>query len=409
MRFTPAEDDEMKKMVLRSVTGGTKEGYEGEVRKWKEFLLTIDEWRRPDEYLRGVESGEEKSKWVILFVAYLYTIIGVRGSKEVGRIISALRFQWNVQGLETGFFDSSVLTAAKRGARRTPDEARTEGERVEEMRILPICLEIVRSMRNRLFVMSGVDGYGLYQKALWISSGVGFDSGLRPCNITLKNGKRAQDHCIRASHCRYLIEGEERSFTGGEQIRNFLAPDYTNNVKRVVKVDVYVLTGKTINRSCFSAEPKSIGRGTAFEAQLLEDLCWFNLHSGVLGTDEFIARYWLGSRKVVIAKDLADELKKECALHGLPKAKFSCKSLRSGYATHMNACKVPREEMVMRGGWSEKSPVPENHYIRSFGSGALGSSVSKGGEQDGIGVAEIKRLLPASMIGRLLVDRRASV
>ena len=52
-------------------------------------------------------------------------------------------------------------------------------------------------------------------------------------------------------------------------------------------VNIAVRTDKTQNRSSFSKEKKSIGRGNVWEERLLQDLCVFTCLSGVKVTDEF--------------------------------------------------------------------------------------------------------------------------
>ena len=181
-------------------------------------------------------------------------------------------------------------------------------------------------------------------KAVYLSAAVSFDMGLRPGNVTLADGPRAEDHCLRAKNFRFRVVTHvgESLLTGGEPIREFLNQG-SGNLKLVQGVDVVVQTGKTQNRSSFSNEAKSLGRGNVWEELLLEDLCEFNRISGVRAGDEFVTRYAPGSesRKVVTAK-----VKAASRVFGLPAVNFSAKSLRSGFATHMTSCGIAREDMV---------------------------------------------------------------
>ena len=397
------------RMVERSVTVGTREGYERSWKKWVAFLGTVEERSRPDMYLDNLSTDEGKGKWMAMFIAYLHEVLGIRGKKTVHAVLTGVRFHWKKTGRSDSFFASSLLSQVAKGARRTTEELRERAEEEESERMLPAFIEMMMVMRKQLWEESGDDTVGLDMKAVYLSAAVAFDMGLRPGNVTLADGPRAEDHCIRARNFRFRVvtHVEESRLTGGEQIRGFLNQEPGNH-KMVQGVDVVVPTGKTQRRSSFSHKAKSLGRGNVWEELLLEDLCEFNRISGVKAGDEFVTRYapGSGSRKVVTAKGLREAVKAASRAFGLPAVNFSAKSLRSGFATHMTSCGIAREDMVARAGWSIRSRVPEGHYIRSFSRGAFGAALDENGRVAGVGVEGIRRMLPP---GTLSVDRRAVV
>ena len=398
----------MERAVARSVTEGTKDGYGASWKKWMVFLGTIEKVRRPAEFLQSEQSDEDRVTWLCLFVDHLYTVEGMREATRVARVLSGVRFQWKSNSIPDSFFDSKALVAVKRGTNRTPDEAREEAMRVADTEIKPVCVEIMVQMRKTLWVETRWDVTGSDKKAIWIAAGVAFDSGLRPCNVRGKDGKKAMDHCIRANHFRFEVvneAGQKEILCGGEQIRSFLmqAPDC---VKRVLGAEYVVLTTKTSSTTSLTKGVKKLGRGSSLETELLEDLCEFNLRSGVRGDDPFTARYCpLGRRKVPTNKDLTAAIKDAVGFFGLPKANFSAKSLRSGFASLMTAVEADRQHLAERGGWSARSTVPEGHYIYTARRGAMAASV-KDGEVLGGGVEGIRKMF---LPGAVLVDSRASV
>ena len=109
-------------------------------------------------------------------------------------------------------------------------------------------------------------------------------------------------------------------------------------------------------------------------------LLWF-IHSQVQDMDERLTRYSsMGSRKVVIRKDVRTAIKAAISGMGLPPKHFSTKSLRSGFGTHVTANGMNATEMKSRGGWVLTSNVPDNHYVRHMHSrGALALSISGSG------------------------------
>lgn len=353
--------------------------------------------RRPQLFLQDVVSEIDKVKWIVLFIAYLGEQ-GVRGSRNVGNVLSGLKFHWKGNLVDAAFFESVVVKQAKKGTRLTTKEVREKAIADDERRLLPAFVQMMIAMRAQLWDQSGYDTLGLDMKGTYIAAAVSYDSGLRPSNVTLRNGPKAEDHCIRAEDFVFVVDlgsGAMTCLRGGEEIRAFLATSGMSAVSQVASVDFKVLTGKMHNSASFSREVRSIGRGSVFEVLLLEDLCEWMVISRVKGKDEFVTRYApvMNTRKVVPRKALTDAVKAASERFGFPGAKFSAKSLRSGFASHMTSCGISREDMVARAGWSLRSRVPEQHYINSFSRGAYGAALDPEGNVAGLGVAGTWRMM----------------
>lgn len=386
------------------MTKGSLGEYRRQWKKWQGFLGTVAIERRPQEYLENVGGVEAKVKWLILFVDYLKNTLGVTGSQAVGGVLSALKFYWKCRCLDCDIFESEALAQAKQGARMTTEEIREAALVKELTKKLPAVVEMVIWIREQYWEKSGVDREGLDKKGTYMSLAISFDSGFRPCNVTLKDGPSAEDHCILAKHFRFVVDVGTglMKFTGGEEIRAFLVVDLYVRMTQVMCVDIVVLTGKNQNRASFSQQARTIGRGSAFEEGLLEQLLEWMVLSGVKADDPFVTRYAARKggapgtvdRKVVTAKAVRVAIKASCVALGLPPNRYSAKSLRSGFATHMIACGTPREDMVTRGGWSKSSRVPEKHYISSFEGGAFQAAMGSDGKVQGMGLEGAWRMLP---------------
>ena len=399
--------------MSRAVTSGTKRGYERHWNKWTGFLRTIPEWQRPSEFLLEVQSPSDKVDWLSLFVLHLYEVHGMRGSQCVSSVLSGLRLMCRIRRLDTGFFDLPDLGAVKKGVRPTVAEVCNNETRRAETRKLPAIVEIMAAMRERLWVDTGVDSEGLYSKAIWISALIGFDTGVRPSNVCLGDGKSAVDHCILSSDLVFNVTtqlGNER-FRGGEAVRGELEEGYPESIKRVSCVDVSIVTTKITNKSSAGRVVNRIGRGNAFESAAVDDICAFQVLSRVKSTDKFCTRYAPTnrgklSRKTVINKDLSNAIKDAAESLGLPRIIFSPKSLTSGYATYQVECGVTWEAMTSRGGWSKTSSVPRRHYIFENARGPLCTAVDSQGVVQGLGLEGLKGFLP---VGPLSVSRRAEL
>ena len=402
-RFSEEQERTIGRLVRKSVTVSSGKGYDRQWRRWVEFLETVEEPQRPHLYLQDVGSEEDRAKWVVLFIADLMERHGVRGSKAVGNILAGLKFQWKEKGLTCEFLDSEVVKQAKNGTRLTTSEIRRAAERDEETRLIPVFVEMLIAMRSQLWDQSGYDRVGLDMKAQYVAAAISFDSGLRPGQVTLADGPDAEDHCLRARDFVFLVdlEGAQQRLRGGEEIRMFLLGEYVARLRQVLSVDFVVMTGKNQNRKSFARTAKTIGRGSIFEELLLEDLCEWMVVSGVLASDEFVARYapGAGTRKVVTSKELRTAVKAVSTRLGFPPERFSSKCLRSGFATHMVSCGISREDMLARAGWSLKSRVPDTHYISSFSRGAYGTAYDPTGGVAGLGIGGAwKMLAPGSVL-----------
>jgi hypothetical protein len=397
-----------KSMVRKGVTGGSAIQYKGHWSKWADFLGSIAEEDRPDEYLEEVVEAEDKVMFIMGFIWYLVEELGIKGAKEVSGVVSGVRFQWKKEGVDSSFFEDHRVRAAKKGARLTTEQMRAWARKSRDNRKLPAFWGMVQWLREELYKGSGWDADGMYNKGVYLAAAVAFDVGLRPGNVRKVDGPNREDHCIRAGELVFRVEegGTEIAISGGEPIREYLGIEigegWTVNAERLAAlkgVGVQVVTSKTSNRVRAPLTEWTIQRGNEFEEALVTDLGEFMVRSGVKGEDPFCSRWAAGrrgvlQRKVVTSADLSKAVKRAAAAFGLPPANFSAKSLRSGFASHMAACGVPQEQFKARGGWSEKSRVPNDHYIHQFARGAFSVVVNEEGEQLGLDEDDVRALLP---------------
>ena len=380
-----------------SVTVGSRKGYYRKFGKWRAYVETIPVERRPQLYLQDVDTEEKKAKWLALFIIRLGEQ-GVRGPKPVGDVFAAMKFYWKANGHDDLCLSSGFVKQAKKGTRLSTLEVRAKAKHDEETRLMPVFVQMLIAMRAQLWDQSGLDKIGLDMKAVYIGAAISYDSGLRPGHVTQADGPDAEDHCIRAGDFTFIVAlgSVLQRLRGGEDIRAFLLVDPEVRLGQIQNVDFRVLTGKMQASGSFARDTKSIGRGSAFETLLLEDLAEWMMISNVKCEDEFVARYapGTGTRKVVTRKELANAVKAAGEKFGFPGVKFAAKSLRSGFATHMTSSGISREDMVARGGWSLRSRVPERHYIDSFSRGAYGAAYDPEGTIAGLGAQGVWRMMP---------------
>ena len=392
------EELRIKEFLKRSVTVGTEKGYASGIKKWKDYLKTLPSDFHPGEYLETLEDEEKKAKRVVLYMAHLHLNLGWRG-KQDRKAVTCLTFHFEVAGLSSAFLRLAIVSRGKSAAGRSTEEARMKEEGRAAHSILPVCMDVVLSVRKRYWEDKGWDNKGKDSKAIWLSVALAFDSGARIGNLTLKDGKDREDHCIRAEHVSYLVtnpsDGTEYRIMGGTQISQYLRRgDVSNSL--VKEADLVYMTSKTSKSGSGNLQAaKTLGRDTDEESGLLDDLLdWFK-HNNVMDDEELLTRRGpKGTRRVVKRKDVRKAIKDAVGAFGLPEERFSTRSLRSGFGTHAQANGLDAEDLNIRGGWAVNSQVPEKHYIkRMHNRGAFAITTSESGEQMH-GVDEIQRMLP---------------
>jgi integrase len=105
-------------------------------------------------------------------------------------------------------------------------------------------------------------------------------------------------------------------------------------------------------------KPKLIARRSPEEAEFLDDLAAWIIHSGASASDEvFSFRRRDGTLVRLTGRLVRDEIKKTYASSGLPPDYFSAHSLRKGAITHMRAQGATEDDRRDRGNYASGSTV----------------------------------------------------
>ena len=397
-----------RRAIEKGVTKGSSQQYDRQWRRWTGFLQLIPyEWR-PSELLREVSDRDEKVLYLTAFIDYLIMDLEVKGHKEVSEVISGVRFKWACEGLGSEFFEDHRVKAAKKGGRLTTQEMRAQVDKSNQNRKIPACKEMLVWIREEYWKEDDYDAEASYNKGVYLAAALSYDTGARPGNVRRVDGKDKEDHCIRAGDMEFEVEhdGATSRLSGGEQIRSFLVRMEgeamrvnRERLNRVKSVRIRIVTSKTHNKMKAPINAFEIGRGNVHEDMLLSDLCSFMVVSGVMADNPFCSRYAVDKKgsvnmKTVTAKDLTTAVKRSAAALGLPVKHFSSKSLRSGFASQMSACQVPRAHFLTRGGWSTKSDVPNKHYIHQNVRGAFSTLADREGVECGLSLSDIQSFVP---------------
>jgi hypothetical protein len=164
-----------------------------------------------------------------------------------------------------------------------------------------------------------------------------------------------QDYCVRVDNFTFVVDtsGATKNLLGSGLAALRLV-DSTKGRQSVVECRVRTVSskGKVV------VKPKLIARRSPEEAEFLDDLAAWIIHSGASGKDEvFSFRKRDGTVVRLTRRTVRDEIKKTCASNG-----FSPDSLRKGAITHMRAQGATEDDRRDRGNYAAGSTVMSSVY-----------------------------------------------
>ena len=379
-----SERERGEAMVLseKSCTQGTWKGYNSKMKLYDEYLEVKDGVKKWGWGLERLTTQDDKVMRMVHFSTWLYNVKELRG-KALKQVIAAVSTCFQVKGMDSEWSKDERMMRVRRACVITVEEKRNQNKREKAKGDnktkpkLPLTGDMVRKTRELYWErLEGWTTREMDKRAIWLGLGLAFGSGLRPGMFTLAEGLD-EDHCIRFRSMQItLVNGS--TITGGTTLVNWLKED-KKNIKRVRSIDCVFDTHKTwkTNESQ-AAKIKTIGRRSEEEILLLENMLEWWMNANTRKNDEVFTRYSsTGTRRVLNRKDVATGIKLVANEMGLPQDRFSCKSLRSGYATHCGAKGVTSEEYSERGTWVKDSKVPNKHYQNEIGGiGAMGRGLN---------------------------------
>ena len=226
-------------------------------------------------------------------------------------------------------------------------------------------------------------------KALYVGTMYGWETAGRASEFT-NCALGSQDHCARNDDFTFVVEtptGTKNVL--GSELAALPLVDSVEGRLPILECRVRTVSskGKVV------VKPKLIARRSLEEAEFLDDLAAWILHSGASGTDEvFSFRKRDGTIVRLTGRSVRDEIKKTCASNGLPPDYFSAHSLRKGAITHMRAQGATEDDRRDRGNYTAGSTVMNSVYDYATGLGPSASNSLEGGHR--LDKKDLKRMIP---------------
>ena len=375
---------DLSSFIATAILPKTNRVYEKE---WVQFQSFVkEETGSDDPFLTGYTDDEKASLVALMMMRRHQT--GKRG-KAATAFTAAVRQMYAREMKATAFFDSSIIATARTSCLMKPEELRAKKDNGPSVTVkLPICEGIIADMRVRLWP-EGWSDEDKRAKAAYVGTMYGFDAAGRVGEFThceLGN----QDHCARVDDFTFTIEsaGVVTNVLGSGLTGLHLVDSVAGRMPiRECRVRTVTSKGKVV------VKPKLIGRRSPEEAEFLDDLAAWIIHSGTTGKDEvFSFRKRDGSIAVLTGRTVRDEIKTTCLNNGLPPDYFSAHSLRKGAITHMRAQGATEDDRRDRGNYAPGSQVMNQTYDYATGLGPLASNSLEGGHR--LDKRDLKRLIP---------------
>ena len=388
----------MKALLHLSAYNNTWNQYSKPWARWSEYIQQITGRGAGDIYLQGL-TKEEKPFRLILFMKHLYDQ-GLRQS-QITKVLTAMSSLFQANAVDTMVFTNPLVLRAKRGTVGTREELEVQNRRKLENPTLPMASDMVMEGRKLFWEGKSWDMDGMDSRVIWLVIGLGFNFGARIGQLTLARRKKitreliGQDHCLKTKDVRFYFSPDcsirkTVILKGAVMFRGKVTSETL--IRNISAIELSFLTGKI---STNVVGVKRIGRSTAEETQLLEDICLWVLKAKPGDDDELTSRYDLtrrtNNKKVVTPFAINKGIKILATSFGLPPSMFSSRSLRSGLASEQRAIGASDASRNQIGGWAENSRVPAKHYVHQVG---IQGTLSMSSDPAGIwSVAQVQNLI----------------
>jgi hypothetical protein len=307
--------------------------------------------------------GGDTEQKVLLVVRYCHWLVEHedRRGGAVAERVSALKTELETRGKDVQWLHDARVARAKKAGGCTVQERR-QGRGRGKGQKLPMAATMVLGAKG-LFWSAGQGKQKLLERATWLAMCLGFDSGLRVGQFTIRE-PGGPDHCICVQDCLFsLADGEVKR--GGLELWGILN---RRGAAWVKECDLDFVTHKSVKVTKGGIKLKTIGRRSEWENAFLEDWVNWLLEARPQGGDELFTIREKGRVVATLRRgEFNRSVKRVAVANGLPEDKFSSKSLRGGFASHCERSGRTGEERNARGTWAAGSSVPEQHYVSRVG------------------------------------------
>jgi len=150
--FSAEEQVLLNHRMKKSIKPSTEKAYSAGWELWLKYLASLSPANHPGVYFEKVQEDKDRQSRLALFYVYLYNM-GKR-EEQVVKVSSAVRFYMEARQFDTAFFNGAVAKRCRIASGRSNDEKRAYLIKQADTQILPIGLDIVKELRQELWVQT---------------------------------------------------------------------------------------------------------------------------------------------------------------------------------------------------------------------------------------------------------------
>ena len=284
------------------------------------------------------------------------------GGSKIVRYMTGVKQTFILNAKPIDIFNNEIIKQSYKSARYSNEEMRVASANLKSSHQLPFTIDMIDKMEEMLWANGTWKKDECYKKAIFLAVATIYDTGRRISNVTHKNNKHDEDHCIRWGNVKFCLSQGDTQHTSGLIFReHFHAMNYT--LSDVVSIQLSFITQKqSYVNNIVAVQPIIIDRMSTRSSSLIDKLTQWALVNANIEQEEFFTRNVEGTQKKLLRRDVISAMKLAASSCGINPDRISSHSIRRVYATNLALNENVQGGALTRAGWSVMSQVPIKHY-----------------------------------------------
>ncbi len=309
-------------------------------------------------------TSREQSLIIVNFLSHLYSS-GLRGN-SIQRNLTGVKQSFLLRAQSVVAFESDIVRQASKSGRYTTEEIRLNVVNIREKHQLPYTIDMLDKLEDthwnpKCWAVTSTD-----KKAIYLATAICFDTGRRISNVTHRDTKSHEDHCLRTKDVSFIMTPCMVNHVAGQAFRTYFH-QHNYRKENVDTVHLRFVTQKQKSVMNLSViQPIVINRTSERSTQLLNKIIQWAVVNVNPPDEEFLTRCVHGTHKLLLRSNVIGAMKESARIFGVNPDRISSRSLRKSYATTLVLNDSESTLAKARAGWAPGSEVHATHYSHAF-------------------------------------------
>ena len=259
-------------------------------------------------------------------------------------------------------FNSDLVKQSLKGGRYSNDELRETISTLRDSHQLPFTIDLVDHLEGTHWISDKWSKQDCDLKAIFLSVAIAFDTGRRISNLTHRDKKFDEDHCIRWGNVKICMAPCGTKMVAGQNFKAFYCLR-KYELSNVESIQLHFVTQKqSMVNNIVAVQPVIIDRRSSRSSSLVDKVVQWTLFNTNDEHEEFLTRHVEESDKKLLRRNVIAAMKEAARVCGIDPSRISSHSIRRCYATNIALNDCSKGNAVTRAGWSSSSVVPTQNY-----------------------------------------------